>query len=139
LKSPSTAVLGFASGKFDMMFPYWLTIPVMKDLKSQAPSAVCEITPGTISRHLLINRSIAPFDNRDVRLAMALALDRQAFIDIIAEGQGDIGGGLQPPPGGRWGMPTHMLKELPGYSADVKANRPHGRAPTGKLHPRPPR
>jgi peptide/nickel transport system substrate-binding protein len=133
LKSTSTAVLGFASGNFDMMFPYWLTIPVMKDLKGQVPSAVCEITPGTISRHLLINRSIAPFDNRDVRLAMALALDRQAFIDILGDGQGDIGGVLQPPSGGLWGMPPELLKQLPGYGADIKQNRQQGRALMEKL------
>src|SRR5215510_12112268 len=133
LKSTATAVLSFTSGKLDMMFPYWVTIPVMKDLKSQAPAAQCEVTPGTVNRHLLVNRSIAPFDNRDVRLAMALALDRQAFIDILAEGQGDIGAVLQPPPGGLWGMPPDLLKELPGYGADVKTNRQQGRALMEKL------
>src|SRR5262245_34476422 len=133
LKSTSTAVMGFTSGTFDMMFPYWVTIPIMKDIKRQTPSAVCEITPGNISRHLLVNRSIAPFDNRDVRLAMALALDRQAFIDIIGEGQGEIGGVLQPPPGGLWGMPPELLKQLPGYGADIKQNRQQGRALMEKL------
>ena len=133
LKSTATSVLGFASGNFDMLFPYWVTIPVMKDLKRQMPSAMCEIVPGTINRHLLINRSIAPFDNRDVRLAMALALDRQAFIDIIGDGQGDIGGVLQPPPAGLWGMPNDLLKQLPGYGADVKQNRQQGRALMEKL------
>ena len=36
---------------------------------------------------------------------MSLTIDRQAFIDIIAEGQGAIGGVMQPPPEGLWGMP----------------------------------
>jgi peptide/nickel transport system substrate-binding protein len=94
---------------------------------------MCEIVPGTINRHLLISRSIAPFDNRDVRLAMALALDRQAFIDIIGDGQGDIGGVLQPPPAGLWGMPNEFLKQLPGYGGDVKQNRQQGRALMEKL------
>jgi hypothetical protein len=31
---------------------------------------------------------------------MALFRDRIAFIDILSEGQGEIGGVLQPPPGG---------------------------------------
>jgi len=35
---------------------------------------------------------------------MALSLDRKAFIDIISEGQGDIGGVMQPLPEGVWGM-----------------------------------
>ena len=31
--------------------------------------------------------------------------DRKAFIDILSQGQGEIGGVLEPPPGGLWGMP----------------------------------
>jgi peptide/nickel transport system substrate-binding protein len=64
---------------------------------------------------------------------MALALDRQAFIDIIGDGQGDIGGVLQPPPAGLWGMPNELLKQLPGYGGDVKQNRQQGRALMEKL------
>ena len=41
---------------------------------------------------------------------MALTLDRKSFIDIISEGQGIIGGAMQPPPAGVWGMPPEMLK-----------------------------
>jgi peptide/nickel transport system substrate-binding protein len=133
IKNVATAMMGFVSGTFDMAFPYSVSIPVMKDMKKQVPSAICEATPGTVNRHLLINRTVPPFDNRDVRLAMALALDRQAFIDILAEGQGEIGGVLQPPPGGLWGMPSDMLKELPGYGSDVKTNRQQGRALIEKL------
>ncbi len=33
---------------------------------------------------------------------MALSLDRKAFIDIISEGQGEIGGTMQPAPAGLW-------------------------------------
>ena len=58
---------------------------------------------------------------------MALSLDRQAFIDIITEGQGDIGGAMQPPPEGLWGMPPDMLKTLPGYDPDVQKNRSQAR------------
>ena len=133
IKNVATAMLGFTAGNFDLTFPYSMSIPVMKDVKRQAPAALCEVTPGTVNRHLLVNRTIPPFDNRDVRLAMALALDRQAFIDILGEGQGDIGAVLQPPPGGLWGMPPDMLKHLPGYGADVKKNRQQGRALMEKL------
>ena len=41
---------------------------------------------------MLINRDKPPFDNPELRRAMALALDRQAFIDILNDGQGDVGG-----------------------------------------------
>jgi peptide/nickel transport system substrate-binding protein len=52
-----------------------------------------------------------------------LSLDRKAFVDILVEGQGLIGGVMQPPPDGIWGLPAEKLAELPGYSSDVAKNR----------------
>jgi peptide/nickel transport system substrate-binding protein len=52
-----------------------------------------------------------------------LTLDRKAFIDIIGEGQGEIGATMQPPPDGVWGMPADMLRTLPGYDPDIAKNR----------------
>jgi hypothetical protein len=43
---------------------------------------------------------------------MALALDRKSFIQILAEGHGDIGGAMQPPPQGVWGMPAEESRYL---------------------------
>jgi peptide/nickel transport system substrate-binding protein len=45
IKNLSTAVLAFVSGKFDMAFPYSLTVPLWKDVKSQMPEAICEMGP----------------------------------------------------------------------------------------------
>jgi len=98
-----------------------------KDITSQEPGAICEVTPGGISRNLIINRDAAPFDNADMRRAMVLSLDRGAFIDIISDGQGDIGGAMQPLPEGLWGMPPEVLKTLPGYDPDVQKNRTEAR------------
>src|SRR5207253_5778391 len=39
-KNVSTGVLAFASGKVDMTSPYFLQIPVLKDVKNQAPEAI---------------------------------------------------------------------------------------------------
>src|SRR5262249_40014281 len=75
----------------------------------------------------IINREKTPFDKSELRQAMSLTLDRKAFIDIIAEGQGDIGGTMLPAPEGVWSMPTEMLKTLPGYDPDVAANRSRAR------------
>ena len=58
---------------------------------------------------------------------MALSIDRQAFVDTIAQGEGQIGGVLQPPPDGLWGMPPDEVKKLPGYGPDVEKNRIEGR------------
>jgi len=126
----STANLAFIAGKLD-----WIGTPLslVKDVRSQMPEVVCEVTPGSGSRNLIINRDAPPFDNADMRRALALSLDRKAFIDIISEGQGDIGGVMQPLPEGVWGMPSDVLKMLPGYDPDVRKNRSEGREIMRKL------
>jgi peptide/nickel transport system substrate-binding protein len=96
----STAILGFIAGKFDLTFPFGLTVPLMKDIQKQAPQAVCELEPANQSTNLIVNRDAPPFDNPEIRRAMALALDRNSFIQILADGYGDIGGAIQPPPQG---------------------------------------
>jgi len=53
--------------------------------------------------------------------------------DIITDGQGDIGGIMQPPPEGLWGMPPDMLMALPGYDPDVQKNRVEARRIMNKL------
>jgi hypothetical protein len=42
-----------------------------------------------VSRTMIVNRATPPFDNPELRRAMALTLDRQAFIDILSDGQGE--------------------------------------------------
>src|SRR5438132_10642661 len=133
IKDVSTRVLAFVVRKSDLYSPYGVTIPLLKDIKSQAPDAICEVTATNVNRTLIINRTKPPFDNPDLRRAMALTLDRKAFIDILAEGQGDIGATMLPPPEGVWGMPPDMLKNLPGYDPDVAKNRAEARKILAKL------
>lgn len=123
----STAILGFIAGKFDLTFPFGLTVPLMKNVQKEAPQAICELEPADQSTNLIVNRDAPPFDNPEIRRAMALALDRKSFIQILAEGHGDIGGAMQPPPQGVWGMPDEMLRTLPGYGSDIGKNREEAR------------
>ena len=129
----STAILAFIAGKFDMTWPYNVTAALLKDIQSQAPQAICEMRTQNGTANLLVNREKPPFDNADLRRAMAFALDRQSFIDILTEGQAKIGGAMLPPPEGVWGMPLEMLKTIPGYDPDVKKNRAEARKIMEKL------
>jgi peptide/nickel transport system substrate-binding protein len=131
IKDPATAVLAFVSNKFDLAGG--LSPPNLTDIKNQVPGAICEESPGTVNRHLIINRDTPPFNNPELRRAMALSIDRKAFVDIVSQGQGEIGGVLQQPPGGLWGMPPDQLKQLPGYDPDVANNRAQARQIMEKL------
>ena len=132
-RNRSTAILAFVAGKYELTFAGTLTIPLTHDLQKQRPDAICELPPGSVSTNLIINREKPPFDNAELRKAMSLAIDRQAFVDILTEGAGFKAAAMQPPPGGQWGMPKEMLDRLPGYGADVEKSREQARAIMKKL------
>jgi peptide/nickel transport system substrate-binding protein len=129
----STRILGFVAGEFDMTFSQDITIPLLKDMKSQAPNAICPVKPQYVPRNLMVNREKPPFDNPELRKALALAIDRKPFVDILTEGKGDIGGVMLPLPEGLWGMPPEVLKTMTGYGGDVEKNRAEARKIMEKL------
>jgi len=90
IKNLSTANLGFIAGKFDLTFPYALSVPLLKDVNNRMPRAICELTPTAVNRNLIVNRDVPPFDNPDLRRAMALSLDRHAQLkEIYVDGELD--------------------------------------------------
>jgi peptide/nickel transport system substrate-binding protein len=129
----ATAMLSFVSGRFDITFPWEVTIPLLKDIKSQLPAAVCQTTSLNNTTNLILNRDAAPFDNPDLRKALQLAIDRKSFVDIINQGDAELGGTMQPPPDGVWGLPKEVYEAVPGYGPDVQKNREEARAIMKKL------
>ncbi|MGD9884258.1 MAG: ABC transporter substrate-binding protein [Reyranella sp.] len=123
----STRMLGFTAGEFDMTFDSDVTFPLLKDVKAQKPDAVCEARPTGVSGNILVNRDKPPFDNPQLRRAMVLAIDIQAFSDILSQGNDLDGAVMLPPPAGFWGMPKDMLPRLLGHSPDVEKSRAEAR------------
>ena len=132
MREAGTRNLAFFAGKFDAV-PLSVTIPTLKDFKEQAPQAICQVMAGNVPRTMLINPHKPPFDNAELRRAMALSLDRQAFIDILTEGVGHFGGNMMPPPEGVWGMPPEVLRTLPGYGPEIEKNRAEAKKIMEKL------
>jgi peptide/nickel transport system substrate-binding protein len=110
-----------------MTSPYFLQVPVLNDIRAQAPNAVCKLMATNVQRNVLINREALPFNKPELRRAVALTIDRKAFIDTLTQGAGTIGGALLAPPEGIWGMPPEVVNKLPGYNPDVATNRAESR------------
>jgi peptide/nickel transport system substrate-binding protein len=128
VSSSQTALLSFMAGRFDMTFPWEVAIPQLRQVRRPTSKVVCETTAMNNNTNLLVNRDAAPFDNPDIRRALSLVLDRQAFIAAVNGGQGEIGGILQPPEDGLWGLPPERLLEIDGFGPDVAENRERARA-----------
>jgi peptide/nickel transport system substrate-binding protein len=127
IKNQSTGALSFVAGTVDMTSPYFLQVPMLADIKAQVPQASCALVPTNVQRNVMINREALPFNKPDMRRAVALTLDRRAFIETLTQGKGDIGGALLAPPEGIWGMPAELMQKLPGYDPDVEKNRTEAR------------
>ena len=52
----STRMLSFISGKFDMTFPTDVTVPLLKNIKADAPKAICTMRETNVSSNLIVNR-----------------------------------------------------------------------------------
>ena len=127
ISNRSTRVLAFVTGEFDMTFSLDLSPALVRDIQAQAPKATCELQANNGTTNLIVNRETAPFNDPKLRRALALALDRQAFIDILSEGKSKIGAVMLPAPEGSWGLPPDEVAKLPGYGRDIEQNRAEAR------------
>ncbi len=123
----STRMLSFIAGKFDMTFPADVTVPLLEEHQARrAPGAVHDARerrqhqPDHQPRGRALRRSEDP-------ACHGADLDRESFIKILSEGEGQMGGALLPPPDGVWGLPPEKLKGLIGYG-DVEKSREEARA-----------
>jgi peptide/nickel transport system substrate-binding protein len=112
--SRSTALLSFVAGRYDMTFPNDVTMAQLRDVRRQSPRVQCEATGMNNNTNLMLNRDAPPFNNPDIRRALALALDRNAFMEALTDASGAIGGHLQPPPDGLWGMSARSTGQRAG-------------------------
>jgi peptide/nickel transport system substrate-binding protein len=128
IPSRSTRILAFVAGEFDMTYDIDITIPLLKDVQSQAPTAICKLRPTGVYSNLLVNHQAAPFNEPKLRRAMALAIDRKSFDEILGQGKLGLSGAMQPLPEGFWGMPPEIIRSLPGYSDDLEQRLAEARA-----------
>ena len=122
----STAILAFVAGKFDMTFPTEVTIPLLKDVKSQAPNAVCVVEPINVTTNIIVNSSSPPFDNLDIRRAGAGARPQGLHLDPV-RGTGRYRRHHGAGAGRTMGHAQGNDGNDSGYGPDINANREEAR------------
>ncbi len=85
-------------------------------LKANANLTVME-QPGLNIAYLAMNTLVAPFDKLEVRRAVNMAIDRQAIVDAVYQGMGQVAKSILPPT--MWGYND----QIDGYKYDPEAAR----------------
>ena len=130
----ATRNLAFIAGKLDITSPYGTTVPLLEDVKSQAPQAICELTSTNVSRNLILNPEKPPFDNAGSAPGDGAEPRPQGlYRHHHSRARATSARTMLPPPEGLWGMPPEMLATLPGYDPDVAKNRAEARKIMEKL------
>ncbi|MDP2953297.1 MAG: ABC transporter substrate-binding protein, partial [Chloroflexota bacterium] len=86
--------------------------PELERLRKEIPEMVVQerVTQGR--NFVAPNLGRKPWDDVRVRRALHLALDRQAAMKVIMQGEAFVGGAVMPGP---WSIPPEELAKMPGY------------------------
>jgi peptide/nickel transport system substrate-binding protein len=110
-----TRTAAMQAGRLDVAFPGETTKAIADQLHAAVPRMVITESGLNANDNLLLNATRPPFNDRRLRLAMSLAIDRAAYVKAVAQGSAVVGGALQPKPYGAWGLLDREAASLPGY------------------------
>jgi peptide/nickel transport system substrate-binding protein len=99
--------------------------PEAEILQREFPEAVAAMGPCATWDNFVMNVGKAPFNDRRVRKAVALATDRQKMIEIALEGWGLLGGFIGPHT--PFALPLDALKQHPQFGPDMEKRRAEAR------------
>ena len=110
---PNTAIAAFLSGQLDV---YRTENKAEADEVAQRHADKATVQKFTIMSNyaMEMNARRRPWDDPRVRLAASLAIDRQAAVKVLTQGEGVAGGILRPD--SQWALPRAELEKIPGYS-----------------------
>lgn len=114
IRDPFTRLSALRTHKIDMTDRVLGTLsPTEKErVKNENPSMQLFPWKSIASPWFQFNIKAVPFNDLRVRRAVNLVIDRQRAVQVIAEGEGDIGGFF---PMEEWGTPLSELMKWPGF------------------------
>ncbi|MBI2908114.1 MAG: hypothetical protein HYX92_10730 [Chloroflexi bacterium] len=89
------------------------TVAEAENLKKNFPEAIVQAYPSLVNHEVRPMTTKGPTADQRVRKAIYLAIDRQAAVKVVGQGEAWIGGPL--PPYGPFGIPEADLLKLPGF------------------------
>jgi peptide/nickel transport system substrate-binding protein len=113
IRDRSTQIAAVQSRQLDVAGSGWNRTNA-EDAKAGAPKLVVVEMDNNVNDNILINFKRPPFNDRRVRQAINLALDRKAYLVGPRQGAATFGGALLPRPAGVWGLPAAEVTKLPG-------------------------
>ncbi|MBI2907941.1 MAG: hypothetical protein HYX92_09825 [Chloroflexi bacterium] len=116
VKDDSTRLATFRTGQIKFMGPLVSTAGIKASqariIEKEMPTAKVYRFNPLASRWFEMVTNKPPFNDVRLRRAVNLALDRQAAIKVLLDGEGEIGAQFAP---SRWSIPGEELAKRPGY------------------------
>ncbi|GIW08057.1 MAG: peptide ABC transporter substrate-binding protein [Dehalococcoidia bacterium] len=105
LPDPSTRVSALRAGEVDALVELGAILPVEADQLRTNPDIVVGADPISITQYLFFNCSQPPFNERRLRQAVTMAVDREEITRVIVRGYGEPGKSLLSVFSTRWFSP----------------------------------
>ena len=114
IKDQSTRFAAFRTGQVLMTGRIFaaLSPSEARTVEKDYPNLVLKRFSGLQGPWFVFNTKRKPFDDVRVRRAIFLALDRDAMLKVIGEGEGVVGGFLSP---GEWTLSEKEMRQTAGY------------------------
>ncbi|MBI2908483.1 MAG: ABC transporter substrate-binding protein [Chloroflexi bacterium] len=120
IKDPATRLAAITTGQVHLTSATSLAVrrSAMESVRKSNPGIVVHKFDSVGSNEMTLNHKVKPWDDIRVRRAADLAIDRQAAMKVLGEGDGFLASWLP-----YWGVPTEDLVKRPGWRDSKDADR----------------